>query len=115
MSANAQYDRDGNLTVTVAVPPEPEWASRIDSAFHRMEQFCTPTNRWHFVSLSVPSYSYGYICVMEKKDVTQSMSGSAGLAAAVAGFGAHQTAAIDDAVERAKAWDEADQSTVQPT
>ena len=104
-STKASMNRDGTMTVTIDVPPTPEWASLIDSAFQRMNDYCDVYNRWHFVSLSVPSYSFGYICVMEKKGVAQSMSGSAGLAAAVAGYGFGQVEAIDMAVELAKAWD----------
>jgi hypothetical protein len=102
---DATQNRDGSVTLTVAVPPTPEWAQLIDAAFQRLHDFCDPINRWHFVSLSVPSYSFGYICVMEKKGITQSMSGSAGLAAAVCGFGSTEIAAIDGAIDAARTWD----------
>ena len=97
-------NRDGTVTVTVEIPPTPEWATAIDSAWNRMQDFCKPTSRWHFVSLSVPGYSLGYIVVLEKKGQTHSMSGAANLEAVAAGFGNNVIAALDDAVDRAKAW-----------
>lgn len=102
-----QQNNDGSVSVTLHLPPTPEWATRIDAAFQRLASLDSPGahNRWHFVSLSVPSYSYGYICVLEKKGVTHSMSGSAGLECAQAGWGVTEVEAIDKAIELAKLWD----------
>jgi hypothetical protein len=63
------------------------------TAFRRLDQFCGNgyPGQWHVV--------------LEKKAITHSMSGSAGLAMAVAGFGQHVVAAIDDAIAKAKAHD----------
>jgi hypothetical protein len=100
------HERDGSTTLIVRVPPTPEQTRSLDAAYQRLQDWCgVGRSDWYFTSLSEPSHSYGYICVLEKKAITHSMSGSSGLAAAVAGFGASWQLAIDHALTLAKAHD----------
>ena len=98
----AQMNRDGTITVVVDIPPTPEWAMRLDTAFQRLNEFCGPASRWHFAAMIVPGHSVGYICVLERKASATSMSGSAGLEGAVAGWGSSQNEAIDSAISQAR-------------
>jgi hypothetical protein len=100
-----RHERDGSTTLTVRVPPTPEYTRSLDAAEERLRDW-TNGSEWFFTSLSEPSHSYGYICVLEKRAITHSMSGSSGLASAVAGFGGSWARAIDHAIELAKAHDE---------
>ena len=101
---DVRHTRDGYTTLTVRVPPTPEFQRSLDAAYQRLLDW-TGKSEWYFTSLCEPSHSYGYICVLEKRGITHSMSGSSGLASAVAGFGGTWHAAIDMAIELAKAHD----------